>query len=284
VSGEHAPYPQARAYPQARGGERHARRDSSPGGYGQDPDTGSYPYGQGPSTGSHPYDQDPDTGPYHYGRTPDTGSHRYGQGPSTGSYRHGQSPITGSHRRQVLDEEADPRARHATRTGDDFGYVISWSILGTVVPGLGLIKAGRRLAGALALTVAVGGALALGGALFLMGHPLRRVVSRVDSPDRLLALAAGALGVGVLWILVIVATEIALRSEHTLTWRQRLVANCLLIVLVGAIAVPAGGLARYALLQRQHILGIATAPSPPPPVNQVVPTPTPELVVLPPPG
>jgi len=45
-----------------------------------------------------------------------------------------------------------PRGRHATAQGQNFERIIGWTLLGSLVPGSGLIASGRRAAGTLVLT------------------------------------------------------------------------------------------------------------------------------------
>ena len=47
-----------------------------------------------------------------------------------------------------------PRGRHATSYGQNFARVVGWTLLGSLLPGTGLIAAGRRTGGLIAVTAA----------------------------------------------------------------------------------------------------------------------------------
>lgn len=150
------------------------------------------------------------------------------------------------------------RGRHATTNGQGFDRLVTWTILGSIVPGLGLIVAGRRTAGrALLGTVA---AAALGAAVFvLLGDPVATARRIATSPSNLLMLAA-ALAVGaVLWALVVVVTHTSLRRYATLTSAQRGLSTALVLGLVGIGALPALQGSRYALIARDTVQSIFTS-------------------------
>src|SRR5690348_14889991 len=83
------------------------------------------------------------------------------------------------------DRVSPPRdtaqGHHATRTDTDFAGLVGRLLLGTVVPGLGLILAGRRTAGRLVLGL-VALALLACGAFVLRGQPVRAAARTLTSP------------------------------------------------------------------------------------------------------
>src|SRR3954469_1267863 len=79
----------------------------------------------------------------------------------------------------------DPgQGHHGIRAEGHFARLVGRLLLGTVVPGLGLILAGRRTAGRLVLGI-VALALLACGAFVLWGRPVQAVARTLASPDKL---------------------------------------------------------------------------------------------------
>ncbi|MFP5345995.1 MAG: LCP family protein [Actinomycetes bacterium] len=156
--------------------------------------------------------------------------------------------------RPAAGEEADGRGRHATGKGDGFGRVLAWTTVGAVVPGAGLVAAGRRKIGLalIALLVAVTAVL-LG--LFLTGHLMALGFKLAVRPNALFALAVVAAVVGLVWAAVIVWTNRAVRRS-SLGRGQNVLSALLVAALVAAVVVPAGTVSRYALAQRSVVLNV----------------------------
>jgi len=147
------------------------------------------------------------------------------------------------------------RGRHATTNGQGFDRLVAWTILGSFVPGLGLIVAGRRTAGrALLALVAL---VALASVAFVVaGGPVTAARRIATSPSNLLVVAV-ALAVGaLLWALVVVVTHTSLRRYATLTSAQRSLSTALVLGLVGIGALPALQGSRYALIARDTVQSI----------------------------
>ena len=70
--------------------------------------------------------------------------------PSSGAPRgYGPEAVTS------LQRDPDPaRGRHATSYGQNYPRVVGWTLLGTLLPGAGLIAAGRRISGTIAIAIA----------------------------------------------------------------------------------------------------------------------------------
>ena len=148
--------------------------------------------------------------------------------------------------------EDDARGRHATGRGDGFGRLAGLTVLGAVVPGLGLVLAGRRRTGwaVLAPVLLVVGALA---AVVASGRAVSLARRYAFQPQLLLGVAVGAVVVGLLWCLVIIASHRALRRAR-LTGGQRVLSVLLVGVLVALVAVPTATAVKYATSARSVLL------------------------------
>jgi LCP family protein required for cell wall assembly len=147
------------------------------------------------------------------------------------------------------------RGSHATQTGQGFSWVLRWTILGAVMPGTGLIAAGRRRAGGVVLVV-VGIALLVVAALAATGDPVKRVLDLAVKPQQLLALAALAAVGTLLWAVVIVVTNRRLTRFATLTTVQRVLSGAVVLALIVAVGVPGFEVSRYALIQRDLVKAV----------------------------
>ena len=115
--------------------------------------------------------------------------------------------------RRAADPASPTSGRSARRAigNGSFSGSLGWTVLGAIIPGLGLIKAGRRVAGGLAMSffiVLVGGS----AGLYLTNRKL--VESLVLAQGVLQGLATALLVVGVLWVAVIGVTHLALRPAR----------------------------------------------------------------------
>lgn len=142
----------------------------------------------------------------------------------------------------------DARGRHATTYGQNFGGVVLWTLVGSFVPGTGLMVSGRRTLGwfvLLANLVVVGGVV---GAVWFAG--LSGLVAFAAAPGRIV-LAAGALLVVVLfWALVVLGSHVSVRRYAHLTVTQRVLSSALVLAVVGVVLVPASRALDYSLIYR----------------------------------
>jgi LCP family protein required for cell wall assembly len=143
-------------------------------------------------------------------------------------------------------------ARHATDLGDGFGSLVSWTVIGALVPGSGLVVAGRRKLGRLLLAVVVL-AVATGVVLALRGDPLDMAARVVASPDMLLRVAIVIAVLTLLWVTLVIATHVALRRRVRLNRGQRFLAGTLVTALVLVGALPTLEAAHYALVARDTV-------------------------------
>jgi LCP family protein required for cell wall assembly len=167
----------------------------------------------------------------------------------------GYRPYRGHGFMPAPEPDGPARGRHATPLGQGFGHVISWTLLGSIIPGAGLIAAGRRLAGGLAL-----GVTALVGLIAFIGYltvdRVRFAASFLADPNKIL-IAAGILLLLVLgWIAVVIATHSATRRYSNLSTPQRVLASMLVTALIGAVAVPTAVGAQDAWLANDAIRNV----------------------------
>lgn len=138
-------------------------------------------------------------------------------------------------------EETTVTARRALPRGEDFRRTVGFTVLGTVVPGVGLIAAGRRVVGWVVLAVFVLTVAAIGIAAAVDREAL--IAVGVD-PTSLRRLSIVLVVVAALWVVVVVATHLALRRRPTRP--QRVIGGVLVGVLAFAVAAPMAVAARSA--------------------------------------
>ena len=140
-----------------------------------------------------------------------------------------------------------PTSHAAPRRGvvdHDFGPAIAWTVLGTLIPGLGLIRAGRRVAGGLALLVAAGIVGVLG---WVIAGGRSRIATLALNPSVLIGLAIGLPIIALGWVTVIAATHLALRPEVVKT-AQRIGGGALVTLLSVLVATPLAVGSQYSYL------------------------------------
>lgn len=115
--------------------------------------------------------------------------------------------------RRVAEPDSPTSGGNARRAAGEgnFSGSLGWTVLGAIVPGLGLIKAGRRVAGYTVLAVFV---LVFGGAAVLFLTNRKLVENFVVSQGVLQGLAIALLVVAVLWVAVIGFSHLALRPSR----------------------------------------------------------------------
>jgi LCP family protein required for cell wall assembly len=167
------------------------------------------------------------------------------------------------HRRQLpVPAEQDTgyrRGSHATPGGQGFSWVLSWTIAGALLPGLGLVAAGWRRLGMLLLTGLALVAVAV-AAVSVVDNPIDQAMALAVDPQKLLIAAGVLAAAALLWITVILLTHSELRRYAALTRPQRLFSGLVVTALVVGVAVPAYQATRYALIQRDLVTSVFTAP------------------------
>ncbi|MGY1986258.1 LCP family protein [Blastococcus sp. SYSU DS0669] len=150
-----------------------------------------------------------------------------------------------------LSSQPDERPpRPARRRG--FGAALGWTALGALVPGTGLLAAGRRRLGAAVLTVFL---LLAGVAAWLATGGQRFAARTFVDTDALLWATVGVGVLALLWIAVVVAGYRMLVPPGTSRGRH-VVGGLVVAVLVAAIAAPAVLVGRLATTSRDLIAGV----------------------------
>ena len=147
------------------------------------------------------------------------------------------------------------RGRHATGYEQGFGGLVGWTILGSVIPGVGLIAAGRRTAGRLlvALTVLVVVGLL---AFAVLGDPTSTVLGLATNTSNLMMLALGAVALALLWAFVVLGTHVSLRRFTSLTAGQRVMSTALVTAIIAAGGLAAYQTANYSLIGKTTLEAI----------------------------
>lgn len=115
-----------------------------------------------------------------------------------------------------------------------FGGAVGWTLLGTLIPGLGLWRGGHRIIGGIImgfLLVTVGGLTA-----FAFMQP-KRLTAMVADPNVLVGVAATLLVLALGWVVVITTTHLSLRPVRA-SAVQRIIGGVLVGVLAFTVAAP----------------------------------------------
>lgn len=137
--------------------------------------------------------------------------------------------------RRAAASESPVSSGAARRLADDrsFSGSLGWTVLGALIPGLGLWRAGRRIAGGLAMAVFV---LLLGGAAALYFN--RTAASSLAlGPGVLQGITFGLIALAVLWVAVIGFSHLALRPVNP-TVGQRAAGAAVVGLLSFVVAAP----------------------------------------------
>jgi len=134
-------------------------------------------------------------------------------------------------------------------------WVFIWTIFGALVPGSGLIVAGRRRIGAAVLTLLVlAGSVLV--AMAVLGDPVERVIALALDPTKLLILV-GCVGlIALAWAAVIVLTNTQLRRHSVLSPGQQAVNSIVVLALLAGVGMPAYEIGHYALIQRDLVAAV----------------------------
>jgi LCP family protein required for cell wall assembly len=120
------------------------------------------------------------------------------------------------------------------------------TVLGAVVPGTGLLVAGRRRTGAVVLVLFLA---LVGFGVWLATAGRQQAVRWAVQSQSLLWIVVGVAVVAALWIAVVVAGWLALRPRPT-RWWQSGIGALVVLVLAAAVALPAYEVTRLASTQR----------------------------------
>ncbi|HSI92169.1 MAG TPA: LCP family protein [Jiangellaceae bacterium] len=131
-----------------------------------------------------------------------------------------------------------------------FGRFLGLTVLGTAVPGAGLLVAGRRGWGKFFLTLVMLGVVGIG--LVLWRVPPSRLAATVVDRDQLGIIAVALVVVAAGWLIVAVASHKALEPPG-LSAGKRLAGSLVVILVASVIVAPMAVGARYAWTQSDLI-------------------------------
>ncbi|MFT4296623.1 MAG: LCP family protein [Micropruina sp.] len=137
---------------------------------------------------------------------------------------------------EPLEDGTDSEAAPPRRAADAgrFRWSLAWTALGTLIPGLGLWHAGRRVAGAVVMSVF---AAMLLGLVYLGTAGRDRITTLATNVDVLNGVAVGLLVLAVVWVTIIATSHLALRPANP-SASQRVAGGILVGVLSLAVAAP----------------------------------------------
>ncbi len=144
-------------------------------------------------------------------------------------------------------------SRSSRRTVDTPGFrrTVLFTILGALIPGVGLLAAGRRKAGAVVLTVFVLGLVTLG--LWAVVDP-KGLASVAVTPELLNLVSVIAVLIGLAWVVVVIASHLALRNRPSSP--QRIAGGLLVGLLAFAVGAPMAVAARYSYDQADLVANV----------------------------
>lgn len=158
----------------------------------------------------------------------------------------------------VYDEnyvDLNRRGSHATAHGQGFSWIVTWTILGALIPGTGLIAAGRRLLGwGLLALIGLTGVALVGVAL--SGNPLKDAISLAVDPQMLLLVTVAVAVVATLWAGMILLTNLQLSRNASLGTAQRVFSGVVVLALAVGVALPAYAVGQRAMAQRSLITSV----------------------------
>ncbi|MFN8077659.1 MAG: LCP family protein [Kineosporiaceae bacterium] len=137
-----------------------------------------------------------------------------------------------------------------------------WTLLGGLVPGLGLLAAGRKRSGRAVLALLAAPLVGAACYVVLHGGPGPAVLelkSWALVPAKLTRLAVGVAVLASIWILLALASHVSLLRRGRLQPWQAALASCVCAATAVAVAVPAGRGAQYALIQRDVLTSVFSA-------------------------
>ncbi len=139
-------------------------------------------------------------------------------------------------------------ARTPPRT---FRRAVALTVAGTAIPGLGLIAGRRRIIGSVILGLFAAGLLALG---VYAAFDRQGLLARAVDPTTLRRAALALVVIGIVWVAVIIASHLCLRSRPTRG--QRVIGGILVAVLSFAVAAPTAVAAHYSYVTASSVAAV----------------------------
>ena len=134
-----------------------------------------------------------------------------------------------------------PRPRRSVQPEHDFRHTILFTVAGTVVPGLGLIAAKRRIVGSVVLGLFATAVLAIG--LYAVVDQ-QGLLAYALNPTALTRLSVALIMLAVIWVGIVVASHLSLRGRRVSS-TQRAAGAILVGLLAFAVAAPLAVAANY---------------------------------------
>ena len=122
---------------------------------------------------------------------------------------------------------------------------------GTAIPGLGLIAGRRRIIGSVILGLFAAGLLALG---VYAAFDRQGLLARAVDPTTLRRAAVALVVIGIVWVAVIIASHLCLRSRPTRG--QRVIGGILVALLSFAVAAPTAVAAHYSYVTASSVAAV----------------------------
>ncbi len=122
---------------------------------------------------------------------------------------------------------------------------------GTAIPGLGLIAGRRRIIGSIILGIFAAGLLALG---VYAAFDRQGLLARAVDPTTLRQAAFALVIIGIVWVAVIIASHLSLRSRPTRS--ERVIGGILVGLLSFAVAAPMAVAARYSYVTASSVAAV----------------------------
>jgi LCP family protein required for cell wall assembly len=160
-------------------------------------------------------------------------------------------------RRDARDAELarhDRRRSRPERHNQRYGHFLRLTFIGSLIPGMGLIAAGRRVLGGFLLTMFV--LLLAAAATVWILVPSRRLASYSGDREMLLYAGVGLTALAVCWLLIALATHRSLEPDD-LPAGKRLAGAFVVILAASVVIAPMAVAARSAFTQRDLIAAIS---------------------------
>lgn len=162
------------------------------------------------------------------------------------------STASGPDAAATAESEGVPEATRHSRRNDAFPRIVGWTSLGTLIPGLGMIKSrNSRLGWFLTLGFLAG--LAAIGIWVLYRGPVKAGARVVSSPTILNVIAILLIIGALIWAFVIIRSYVMLRSGTRLRRSQRALGSVLVMSLIVLTGVPLGVGAAYSRVQGETV-------------------------------
>ncbi|MCG7301606.1 LCP family protein [Brevibacterium ravenspurgense] len=145
-----------------------------------------------------------------------------------------------------FDENDNAQPRHGERSGEGFPSIVTWTTLGTMLPGLAILRRNRRsIAGWILLCGFVLGIAAIVITALIYGPTA--FASRVVSSPKILRFASVVLLIGlVIWVLVILRSFAVSKRGFRLPKAQKVLSWVLVASLIAIVGIPLSVGAAYA--------------------------------------